>query len=39
VFSVSLEALIDEILQLALPSTSDFEHVSMNWLHRHEISE
>jgi hypothetical protein len=39
VFSFALEALIDEILQLALPNTSDFKHVSMSWLHRNEISE
>ena len=36
VFSIPLEALIDEILQLALPNISDFKHVSMNWLHRNE---
>ncbi len=38
-FSIPLEALVDEILQLVLPNTSDFTHVSMQWLHRKDDPE
>jgi hypothetical protein len=38
-FSIPLEALVDEILQLVLPKTSDFTHVSMQWLHQKDASE
>jgi hypothetical protein len=35
-FTIHLEGLVDEILKLVLPNTSDFEHVSMHWLHQKE---
>jgi hypothetical protein len=29
---IHLEELVDEILHLVLPNTSDFDHVTMKWL-------
>jgi hypothetical protein len=34
IFLIQLEDLVDEILMLALPKTSEFTHVTMNWLHQ-----
>jgi hypothetical protein len=38
-FSIPIESLVDEILQLVLPNTSDFENVSMKWVHQNHASE
>jgi hypothetical protein len=38
-FSIPIETLVDQILQLVLPNTSEFENVSMKWMHQNHANE